>query len=62
MLKLLPWDQIPHTDPFVVLIKLHSAALIEVVKPDLRRCTGSIHGNLLTFLAENARLFRLKGK
>ena len=62
VLKLLSWDQISHADPFVVLIELHTAALIEIVKPDLRRCTGSIHGSLLTFLAENARLFRSERK
>ena len=60
--RLLPWDQIPHADPFVVLIELHTAALIEIVKPDLRRCAGFIHGNLLAFLAENARVFRLTEK
>ena len=40
MLKLLPWDQISHADPFVVLIELHTAALIEVIKPDLRSLTS----------------------
>ena len=62
VLKLLPGDQISKTDPFVVFIELHSAALIEVIKPDLRRCAGSIHGILLAFWTENARVIRSTGK
>ena len=49
VLKLLPGDQIPQTDPFVVFVELHTATLIEIIKPDLRRCAGSIHGIWLAF-------------